>query len=284
MAYPDRILGATLSGGSWSSSLPLNNLKDPIVTKKARSTNALAASTQFDADLGSLQPLRFMAIIKHNASAVATVRFRFYTGANHTGLVLDTGVSGLPFYPSFFPHGILEWEDDSFWNGELTKDDIAAGYKPDFWYDLGQTISARYVWVTITDTGNADMYFELGRCFIAPAWQPQVNLSYGVQVGYETDTQIQRALGGTAFFDVREGRRVIAGNFEGLSEAEGMIMGFYTHRRLGIHGELYFVYNPSDTLLLYKQRGFLCRHKSINPIEFPYLDNTRLAFAFEEIV
>lgn len=74
-AYPDKILNATLSGGSWQTSMPLNNLKDSSdvrMSTKARSVDASESATQFLFDLGSLEDIRVIALLGHNASKTAT--------------------------------------------------------------------------------------------------------------------------------------------------------------------------------------------------------------------
>lgn len=51
--FPNHGDVATLSGGSWQGALPLANLQDRRSSRIARSVDALRASTQLDADLGS---------------------------------------------------------------------------------------------------------------------------------------------------------------------------------------------------------------------------------------
>ena len=68
-----------LSGGSWESDLPLTNLQDARLAKVARSTNALAASTCFDLDLGTSRSVRVHSLWKHNLSSAATARVRAFT-------------------------------------------------------------------------------------------------------------------------------------------------------------------------------------------------------------
>jgi len=278
-AYPDRILGATLSSGSWNASYPLNNLKDPLFAKKARSSNAQLTSTKFDVDFGVERQVRVISIIGHNSSAVAKIRVRLYAGAGHTNLQYDTG--WVDVYSAFWPHGLLEWEDPAFWGGELTPEDIAS-YHPDCWLVITPS-AARYMLVEIDDTTNSAGYVELARCFAAPGWQSGVNISHGAGIAYNTDTQVQRTLGGVDYFDIRTGRRAITGSFDALTIEEGMSK-FESQRRLGIHGEMYFIFEPDDTILLYKQRAMLCRYKQLDQIEFPYFDGASFAFTLEEIL
>ena len=74
LMYPNRADSGTYSNGSWVTTLPANNLKDQDITKVARSTNCLLASTMFDVDLGASKPLRAFRLDNHNFSAGARVR------------------------------------------------------------------------------------------------------------------------------------------------------------------------------------------------------------------
>lgn len=74
LAWQNRIDEATLSGGSWNSSLPLTNVQNRQVQKVARSSDAANASTKFDLDLGSGQSIGVLALVVHNISASGKVR------------------------------------------------------------------------------------------------------------------------------------------------------------------------------------------------------------------
>lgn len=282
-AFPDRTLGATLSGGSWLAGLPLANLKDPLLSKVARSTDDALASTKFDFDLGADRVIRVLAICRHNASAVATARWTFYSDAGRTQLAHDTG--WLPFYLNFWPVGAQEWEEPESWSGTLSAEDLAAyNPKPDLWHVLAQPIFKRYGRLEVSDTANPDGYFELGRSFIAPALQAVQGVMIDPSAGWQSQTQVEKSLGGVEYFGTRRAARVIAGTCDYLTTAEGMVMGFDRQRRLDIHGELYFVWDPDDTLLLYRQRSMLGRFVELDPLAFPYFNGTRNPFSLKEII
>ncbi len=73
----------SFSGGSWSSALPLTNLQDRRLSKVARSSNALAASTTFDVDLGVARSCRVFAVPKHNFSLASSMRIRGSSSATN---------------------------------------------------------------------------------------------------------------------------------------------------------------------------------------------------------
>lgn len=74
LAWNNRADGGTLSGGSWSSLLPLANLQNRQVQKVSRSNNVTTASTQFVIDLGQARTIGVFALVVHNISVTGEVR------------------------------------------------------------------------------------------------------------------------------------------------------------------------------------------------------------------
>lgn len=74
LAWQNRADEGTLSGGSWTTGLPLTNLQNRQVQKVARTTNAATTSTLFDIDLQSNKPISVLALVVHNLSVNAKVR------------------------------------------------------------------------------------------------------------------------------------------------------------------------------------------------------------------
>lgn len=68
----------SLSGGSWSSSLPLTNLQSRYLAAVARSINAQLTSTIVKADLGVARTVRMLGAPKHTMSSAADARWRLF--------------------------------------------------------------------------------------------------------------------------------------------------------------------------------------------------------------
>ena len=253
-ADPDRTLSATLSGGSWSAGLPLANLKDRLTTKVARTTNALAASTKFDLDLGALRNLRLLALLYGNLSTAATVRWQLYTDSGYTQLVHDTGALPVP-WAAIDAETLTDW-------------------RPDFHCVLPSTLTARYLRVEILDTANAAGYIEIGRALAMPAWQPAVNIAYGNPLHYDhSATVIERALGGPRYAGRRRPLRLQHLELPSLSSAEAHQAILEMQRTLGRDGELFFVHDPDASDFYLRQRSFLATMDEANPLEQPYFAN-----------
>lgn len=270
LAYPDRLLDSAsystvLSGGSWLGTLPITSLKNPLLSAKARSTNALAASTKFDADLGVARAIRVIAILRHNFSAAATIQVRGYSDAGYTSLVWDS--TALAVWPEGYPAV-----------------ENKKRYQEDFYILLPSDQTARYWRTEILDTANPAGYAELARAIFMPAFQPAVNFVWGHSVGIETDTTQTRSRGGVDYYDRKEPRRVTRFALPYLSQSEAFGQVFEMQWDRGIDKEVLFVYDPADTGVMLKKRSWLATLRELSPIEFPYLDGFSAAVELLEIM
>jgi hypothetical protein len=248
ISYRNLADAATLSGGSWLSTLPLANLKDARQTKVARSTNALTTSTRVDIDLGTSPKLaRLFALVQHNCSITAT--YRLTAGTTLGGAdVYDSGT--LDVWPTVYLPGDLEWEDDNWWTGTISAED-ADGYPIAIWHDCAQNVRARYWRIQITDTSNAAGYVQAGRLWLGPVWSPNHGYAFGAGLGWEPRSESQRSLGGSAYFDRRPSARVFT--FERVARNDG---------------EIVVIPDPADAQRGFRRniRGFLRRLDPITQI------------------
>lgn len=255
----DTVLYTTsISGGSWEADLPLTNLKDRRVHKKARSTNDDAASTQFDVDLGVARSIGIIALVGHNISPGATWRI---TGGTSSGgsQVYDSGALNMTFSA----------EDAEDRDGI----DFAAVHIP------ASAQSARYWRIAITDTSNTDGYVEIGRAVIAGKFQPTVNMLTGPRLGLETPTVRSETDGGGFVFDAKPVRRTMRFVLDHQTQAEALGTVWKMQRQLGTSGQLFWVYDSADTTYMH-ERAFLATMRELDGLLEPRVD-TRYATAFE---
>lgn len=279
IAYPNRTDQAVLSGGSWTAGLPLTNLQTRKIKQVARSTNANNSSTKFDVALDKARKITLLGFVNHNLSLDATYRVRAYSDAGYTTLEYDSGV--LPVWPSVYNTEDLEWEDDNFWTGQFTEEEIE-----DFVWTLPHLVTefvyVRYWRIEFFDSTNAAGYVQIGRLFIANGWSPVTNMSYGAGLTYEDDTVVDKALSGAEYFDERLPYRVAMFNLEFMEEDEGMTKAFDIQLRQGIKEEVFYMFDTEDTLHILR-RTFLGRLQTLNPVEFPLPALTRSAFKIKEL-
>jgi len=88
LAYNNRAVNATLTGGGWDSDYPLNNLKTRALKQVARTNVAAIANTQFRFDLAANYTLRALALVNHNLTTGALWR------ARTTAATLDMDFTG----------------------------------------------------------------------------------------------------------------------------------------------------------------------------------------------
>lgn len=279
LGFPNRIDASTISGGSWLAALPLANLKTRTFGEVARSTNLLLASTKFDIDLGSQRNIRALDFRNHNLSLQALYRIRGSDDPTFATSAVDSGWQSV--WPTVYPFGSLDWEEDNWFTGTYTEEQ-RAGYMPSFTHILDANTLSRYWRVEFDDQANSAGYVQLGRVFIGPVWQPTRNMSFGNSLAVETDTAVQAAYSGSEFFDVKTPFRVVRFSLDWMDEDEALGTGFELLRRAGIDQEVLWIHDPSDTVHAIRRR-FLGRFRQLSPIENPYVNVGKLAFEIKEL-
>lgn len=284
-SFPDRLIptpyaAPALSGGAWSGLFPLINLQDPDRSLPARSTNCLAASTKIDIDFGTLRDIRALALLNHNLTLAATVRFIFYSDAGRTQILYDTGA--MLAHRPWYPQDALNWGHPDLWHGQLSVED-RDGWEFEAMYAIPLTI-ARYARCEIVDTANPDGYVELSRLWMGPAWEPPYNMEYGATFGWATDAKTERTLGGRRHVQELSRWREATFRLSGMTPGQAMGALSEMQRRLGMSGELLFIYDPEDEFQALWLRSFLCNFEDLSPIEYPWVDANQSAIKLVEVL
>jgi hypothetical protein len=265
LSYPDRTLAALLSGGSWQASAPLTNLQIALLSQVARSTNALAASSIIQVDIGGALNIRVMSLCAHNISAAGTIRARGYSDAGYTTMVTGADTGTVTAWPAgFTAQNVLDYPKN--WTF------VFSSYK-----------TARYWKFEITDTGNAAGYIEVGRCWIGEAWEPATGVSYGMSLGYESRDVIEESLGGVPWGEKRTPRRSLIAKFETLTTAEKR-QALILQKVLTETDEAFWVSNgvaSAEDILL---EAFPCFMRKPSPLTYPYYNNHELSISIIERV
>jgi len=278
IGWPNRIDEATLAGGSWTTALPLANLKTRQVTQPARSTDCLTASTKFTIDLTQMRSLRAVGLVNHNLSATASWRVKL--GATSGGAeIYDSGV--LPVWTMTFGDG-LEWGDSGWWEGTTDDDYIGAPFAAIHTLTDG-FLSARYATIEITDTTNPAGYVQVGRVFIGGGIVPTYMPGYGqYSEQWEDLSTITATDSGTLYYDKKRSKRLARFTLGRITLTEFKTF-FEMQRRQGTTGEIMWI--PSLTCTEMQQRvGMLGRMRTLSAIEYPFFNLRSQAFEIEEIL
>lgn len=277
LGWPNRIGESTLSGGSWLAGLPRANVADPRITKVARSSTDAIADTKILGDLTTSRSLRAFALVNHNLSQAAQVRFRVGTTSGGAE-VYDSG--WIDAWQMGWDADMLEWEESGWWEGIADDEYLRAPYAvihvmPGFY-------TGRYWSIEIDDTANVDTYVQIGRVFVGGGFVPNINMDFGYLRGWEDLSEITRSDAGAEFALIRPRRRTTRFELSWLTSAEAE----YVHemqRRLGLTGEVLFVPDVADADAA-QRYGFLGRLRTLGALEYPYINAHKLACELQEIL
>lgn len=266
LGFPNRIDTSSLGGGSWLSTLPLNNIKNRLLARVARSTDATFESTQIVIDLGQPRKIDVIGLVNHNISLGGKIIFESsndedFETIRYT-LEVDAwqGVADGPWLID-----TLEWENDNYWTGTLSQEEIQ-GFTSISISLMQMSSPSRFWRIRIEDNQNPDGFVQVGRIFIGPGVQPLINYSYGATLGFETSTGVEQSLSGAEFFDVREPVRVFRFILEHMKDDEAYANFLEMTRRAGIHGEILVVPDPDQPLQAIR-KNFIGRMRTLNPLE-----------------
>lgn len=275
--------------GSWLAGYPLSNLADPLLFKVARSTSATLANAKFRLDLGVTRFVNIFAFVRHNLSLPTATsvggKFRVRAGVDNTYAAFTFDSGWVNAFPSqAYAPGTVPWGSPSSWTGRPLQKDIAP-YKSLACYHYSSTISAgvRYIQVEFDDTLNADGYVQLGRFFVAQAWQPRVNFAYGNDLGWTDVSNSEESHGAVEFFDERPLRRGSAFSFEGIDPDTALEIVFDMQAQLGKTRQLFWVFDPEDTYHLYR-RCFLATLTELDRLKYPQLNLTVAPVQLKEVL
>lgn len=277
IGYSNQIDSATLTGGSWTTGLPLNSLKTRILGQLARTTTSANASSTFNIDFATPKNIQVVSLVNHNISLDGQIRIRG-SNDNWATTSYDSGV--VDVWPAVYTFGTLEWEEDAWWSGKYTADEIT-GYTTNIVHIVPVLAILRYWQIDILDSTNIAGYLQLGRVFMGQTWTPTRDVEVGLSLGWETSTTVQKALSGTKYFQHRTPYRVTKFSLSTIDLDEALIKAFEIDRRMGIDGEVIWVQSTTDTVHALRRR-FLGTIREMSAIEFPYSQYGSKSYTIEE--
>jgi hypothetical protein len=278
LAWRNRIDEATLSGGLWQATLPLNNIKNRQIQKVARTVNINTTSTLFVADLTQGRSIGVLALAGHNISETGRVRVMGHTADSWSSPTYDSGWIDA-WAPGIVPIELQAWEMNEYWTGSLTAE-FRNSYRNPFIHVLPAEQFLRYWRVEIDDTVTRT-YVEIGRVFLGQAWQPAVNYEYGAELGFEDPSIVETSLSGAEYFDERPSFRVLRFTLAGMSQYEGQAFALDLQRVAGSTGEVLVVPDADDYRSILTG-AFLGRIRRLAALQARNIDRTSAVFEIKE--
>lgn len=280
--WPNYVNEATLSGGSWSSELPRDNLQEPIFAEVAESTDLDTASTQFDVTFPRFRTVAMFALAQHNLTVAARMRLRIFRDAAATNEMWDSGWRDA--WPAVYSSSELNWEDSNFWSGKPFEED-REDFTPLAWMFADAPQVCRRVRIEIDNPTNPDGAVRIGRAFVANAWRSEFNASWGIQYGLDIGTTFETADNAdeTEYADPKSARRTVSLDLSHLSQEEGFSQIHAMMRRQGLHKEVFYTEERTPGPQSFA-KSFIGRLSSVNPLTNPYHANYTNAVTLREIL
>lgn len=215
-------LTATLTGGIWSSALPLANLQSDRRFLSAPTRHVAPThlnDTWFDAALSLPRSIDLVALLFHTFSL--TARYRVTIAAPGGSFAAPAYSSGWKLvYERVFDSLNLDWSDPTWWTGQASDEEDIALYARHLWLVLPTPVLAGAVRVEIDDAANPAGYFDIGGLWIARTFAPRINFERGRQPEIQPRDQSDEAPAGRLFPDERTPRRQHTLTWKRLSDAE----------------------------------------------------------------
>lgn len=280
MAYKNRSDAAVLTGGSWLDAAPLTNMQVRDLSLKAQSIDTNPANSTFDINMGSDTYNQAFALIDTNLSTTATVRLIVANDPLFAVPSYDTGTRNM--YDAIYDSTVLEWEDDNWWSGQPSEDDLS-GYKRNFIHIPPTLVYGQYARWIITDADSPDHGVRIGRLFTGPIWQFAINPDYGASIAYESNSLVDTSLGGVDFIYNLPASRVLRFTNSFMQSVEAYQKALEITRKQDVGGEILFVLDNDDTANRFRT-SFWARMRALNPLTAYAYALFEEAFELKELI
>lgn len=290
LGYDDRAKNAIFSGGSWLSTAPLSNVQTDDIQQAAISSDATAASSIMNIDLGETKQVGMFVIGPVNLTEGAgSYRIRSYSDSGYTTPVYDTGTVVITgdVVDWSDPDDWLEWEDVNFWSGILPS---SVAELPLYIIDvipISQISETTQQWfkIELVDADNVDGRISVGAVRLFETLRPSLNYAPdGNEFSFEWLTDAVESLGGTKKYWRRGRKRRLRVNWPLLNETELFSDFFLVGLKSGISQQVFVVPEEDDTADYKRRRAFLATLTQSPPIAQAAAGYGSTSFDLEEVI
>ena len=244
---------ATLTGSTALGDNTVNKLQK---MQQFRIFRTGLSSPYIAIDFGTAIEIDFIALAGHNGTSSGTVTIK----AGATDAVSDYTLSNQDF---------------------ITGPDL--GYDKNlFAVKLATAQTYRYWRIEISDAGNPDGFLDLARLYMDKAFVPDINASYGAEIGFIDPTTIKRTISGAGIPLRRKKLRQARFSFDFLKETEsfGKLYDFDMDR--GVSKDVLYIHDMDDTTH-FQRRYVYGIMEELSPITIAFLNVHRKQYTITEI-
>ena len=150
---------AAVGGGNWNANLPVSNVLDYRVMKKARTSNAVATSSVIKLSLGNIYQIEAVAVLHTNLSPGAKVQVKLFANPDFTGLIYDGGLNDV--YPAgCMPEAAIPFGAPNKGTARPSMEQLRQ-FQGNAFHKLTVPQQGRYIEISISDAANPDGFIEV---------------------------------------------------------------------------------------------------------------------------
>lgn len=272
---------ANVTGGAWTTALPLTNLLASNLTKVARTVDAQLASTQFKVEMADAIQIKAIVVGPTNLTTNYQYRISWYSDELFTSLVDTTGWI-TPFGDILTDPFDIPWEASYFWDAVAPFDDKDRG----IWviHVFSSPIVTLYIKVELDDQLNPDGYIQAGRLFIGSSWAPSLNYTPDNNgLSFRNANIESSTLRGGKHYWRRINPRSWTCSISMLPELEVYTSAYNLVQQAGYDKEVFIIPDPEDSTNM-QRRAFLATITQADPISQALVSRASFGFTVEEIV
>lgn len=262
---------ATIKGSASSGNLGIGNLKTMPLKEVYRAADA--SSVYIEVDFSKPEQINFLSLIGHSGSSRSFARVR-------ASNILSDLTSNPAFDSGDVPFRSHQTGYDNIW-ANLVIDEQYGAMERNLFFQYFATINMRYWRIDISDP-NSD-YLDIGRLYVAKAWQPSTNMNYGTGMGFIDPSRKARTKAGDPMSNRRPAYRYVDFSLSFADEGEMYDNAFEFDRLRGRTKDVLFIHDPDAKHTLQKRAiyGTMESLQSIVNTNYNIFEKT---FRIEEIV
>lgn len=269
--------------GAYQATMPLANMADEKLYKATRSTSL--ANTFFNVDFGVARPIRLVALMRHNFSALVsgaanapTIRVTVGNDASFATFAKQTA-----FVPVFSAAVTAPGSLPAGWDAGPSMESLLPYASLCAVIDLGANYSGRYMNINIQDPANGNGYVQWGGLHAGPGYQPTINMAYSPKLYGDDKSTSSDGDTGVEFWYQRPIARVAEFALDALHTDEALELPFELGMRSGIARSLFFCMDPASPYHMHRL-SFPARLVQLDGIAYPYYDTMTAPFKLREVL